>query len=114
MTIVGFDHYKIGCIIGIYPHERIEQQDIFVDLSVRIAPGKRDELSLDYTALAEACKALAQQNQYGLLETFATDALDKVLSFEKVEWARIRVKKPRALADASYAFVEMEKCKTGH
>lgn len=114
--IVGFEHYKIRCVIGVYPSERVRKQDIYVDLRVRTDFSRcvaSDELrdAVDYIVLARLCHDLAQARSYKLLETFAEEALTKILLNEEIMWAWIRIRKPKALPGAQCGFIEMERTK---
>ena len=33
--IIGFKKLRVDCIIGILPHERVQEQTLFVDIKVR-------------------------------------------------------------------------------
>lgn len=114
MGIIGFENYRIPCIIGVYPEEQFVAQEIFVDLRARVhlkeaLASDALEHAVDYTILAQLCSRLAQQKRYKLIESYASDVLAEVLCFDKVAWAWIRVKKPMALWAAKFAFVEMER-----
>lgn len=110
--IIGFEHYKITCIVGVYPQERAKEQDIYIDLKAefdvsRCVKSDRVEETLDYVKLAEMCRVLAQTGKYQLLEKLAYDVLKKVVAEPGVSKAWIKVKKPGGLADAEYTTVEM-------
>jgi dihydroneopterin aldolase len=117
LPCIGFENLKIQCIIGVYPEERQEPQEILVDLYIKahcIVANDQIQDTVSYAYLAELCSQLAQEGKYRLLETYAAEALNKIVALEKVEWAKIRIKKPKAIRDAQHALVEMERCKTGH
>lgn len=111
---IGVHHHHISCIIGVLPHERTQEQDIYVDLKVetsfaRCLQSDQVEDTINYVNLAQLCTELAQQRRYRLLETFAHEALINILTDPRIEWAWIRIKKPKALASAEYTFVELER-----
>lgn len=107
--LIGFENLRLSCIIGVYPEERLVEQNLFVDLRVTIQPIKEDRIedTLDYVVLAELCGAVAKQN-HQLIESFAKEVLNQILKIDNVEKAWIRVKKPNALLHAQHTFVEME------
>lgn len=111
--VIGFDHYKIHCIIGLNPEERSEAQDIFVDLRISqdfSKSAKNDDLekTFCYERLGNICKQLAIQKKYRLLETFAYELIELLMNEYKIKWAFVRIKKPSAISDADYAIVELE------
>lgn len=112
MTFIGFENYRISCIIGVYPEEQHVIQDLYIDLRVKIDPVLNDQIeeTVCYVSLAELCSQIGERH-YQLIETFAAEALTEILKIKKIEWASIRVKKPNALLRADYAFVEMERSK---
>ncbi len=111
--VIGFDHYKIHCIIGLNQEERLNAQDIFLDL--RIAQdfsqsAKHDDLekTFCYEKLGNICKELATQKKYRLLETFAYELIELLMNQYKIKWAFVRIKKPSAISEADCAIVELE------
>ena len=114
--IIGFDHYKITCIIGTNPEERDRAQDIYIDLKVeadfsRCAQSGKLEDTIDYRQLADVCKKLAEEGRYHILEKYAFDVLEALAARFDYYWIWIKVKKPQALAPATFTFVELQKFK---
>jgi dihydroneopterin aldolase len=112
--IIGIQDLQIHCIIGIYQNERLQEQDIFVDLKVQsdFSPCvKSDSImeTINYTKLADTCSEFAKLKKYGLLETFAVEVLDEIFRTFPVNWGWIRIKKPQAIPNAAFAVVEFEK-----
>lgn len=110
--IIGFEHYRISCVIGVYAEERKREQEIYVDLKVEYDFSKcvqtdRVEDTLDYVKLADMCQGLAKKGHYQLLEKFASDVLKNVLNESGVSKAWIKVKKPGGLLQADYTTVEL-------
>jgi dihydroneopterin aldolase len=111
--IIGFDHYKISCIIGQNPEERLRAQDIYIDLRIEhdfSLPAKHDdfEKTICYDMLATVCEELAINKKYRLLETYAVDLIEALLNQYKIKWAFVKIKKPNAIKKADYAIVELE------
>lgn len=110
--IVGFEHLKINCIIGINPEERVREQEIYVDLKVELdfaacaATGKIQD-TLDYVYLADLCTTMAQAEKYQLMESFAYAIIHKLSQDPRVAGSWIKVKKPQALSSAAFAMVEL-------
>lgn len=110
---IGFSHYKIDCIIGVYPAERQKLQTVFVDLKVKADFSKCSQSdnvtdTVNYVLLADLCNELAFSKRYRLLETFAADALHEIFIRFDVLNAWIRIKKPAGLPTAEYTVVELE------
>lgn len=113
-TVIGFENYRIKCLIGIEPHERINEQEILVDIKVEAdcylaIKTESIQKTIDYRQLAEICKDRAHQGRYQLIETYASEVLEEVMKQFKLKRAWIRVKKPAALSEADYAYVEMHR-----
>lgn len=104
MTRIGIKEFTVTCIIGIQPHERVQEQQIWVDIEVE-AP-----CFIDYVELGAVCEEVAIVGKYELLEHYIEALLKEFFLKWPVQWAKIKVKKPAALDRAKYAFVEMEKC----
>lgn len=115
---IGINQHKIKCIIGIHPKERREEQEIFIDLKVEVdisRPALSDNIrdAVDYVLLADLCTRIAIEGRYQLLETFASHALEAILSRFDISWASIQVNKPSALKTAALPFVYLERYKHG-
>jgi dihydroneopterin aldolase len=114
--IIGFENFQVDCIIGIYPEERLEKQTIFVDLKVEVDISNcihSDNINeaIDYVKLTHLCKDLAQAHQFNLMETYASQVLQEIFRNYPASWVWIKVKKPKAIPQADFAIVEIEKRK---
>jgi 7,8-dihydroneopterin aldolase/epimerase/oxygenase len=110
---IGLKNVRIDCIIGIYEHERVREQPLYVDIKVRsafAACASSDDIedTLNYEQLLFLCRDVAKVGQFQLLETYATAVLNKLVREYQVEWASLVVRKPEAIAEAECAFVELE------
>ncbi len=110
---IGFEQLKIRCIIGCCPEERTQEQEIYVDLKVgadftHSAASDNIKDAVDYVRLSEICTEMARTNQYHLQETFAVEVLKKLLNEFDIQWAWIKIMKPKALESAHYATVELK------
>jgi|GEM_PF-1459550 len=111
--IIGFDHFKIHCIIGNNQEERLLPQDIYVDLRVEqdfSLPAKNDSLdeTICYELLSNVCKNLCLTKKFRILETFAFELVEILINKYKLKWVFVKIKKPSAIADADYCIVELE------
>jgi dihydroneopterin aldolase len=115
-SVIGFKDLKISCIIGVWPFEREQKQDIFVDLEVessfeRCSKSDNFNDTIDYAFLAKIVEEIAIKRQFRLLETFSEECLNYLFCTYPISWAKITIKKPMAIPNASFAFVQLEKCR---
>ena len=110
---IGLKDLRIDCIVGIYPHERVELQPLFVDIEVdhdfdAAAAAEHVDTTVDYDHLAAMLTELAVERQYQLIETFAKESLSSILGrFSGVRAARIEIRKPNAVPAAAASFVRL-------
>jgi len=110
---IGLKNLHIQCIVGIYPHERIDEQPLFVDIEVdhnfdRAASAEHVDETVDYDHLAKFLTELATEKRYQLIETFAKDAVDGILAkWSDVLGVRIEIRKPNAVPAAAASFVRV-------
>jgi dihydroneopterin aldolase len=86
---------------GVLPHERREGQVFVVDveLCLDLAPAATTDqldLTVDYSAIAEATLALIEGEPCDLIETLAERVAAAALSHGQVEEVRVTVHKPQA------------------
>ncbi|CUI16336.1 putative dGTP pyrophosphohydrolase/dihydroneopterin aldolase [Candidatus Protochlamydia naegleriophila] len=118
LGVIGFEHHHVRCKIGVYPHERTQEQDLYFDVKAEIdfaTPAATDNVqdTLDYTQLTDLCTKVAQEGGYQLLETLACTIMNRIFALFKVRWVKIRIKKPAAIPSAEYAVIEIEERKEG-
>jgi dihydroneopterin aldolase len=111
---IGFEGYRVSCIIGTEQHERIQEQRIFIDLKVKtdfskVALTENLKDTINYTTLAHLCKELAVNGKYFLIEKYAFDIIQQIFDNFPVKSAWVRIKKPTAINEAEWAFVELER-----
>lgn len=71
---------------------------------------KSDDLrdTIDYVVLAQLCEEIGVKGRYHLVEKYASDVLQAIVSQFLVQWAWIRVTKPSAIPESIGAIVEMQ------
>lgn len=111
--IIRIEGYKIHCVVGVDSHERSENQELSMDIEMRLNMlecAQTDSVNdtVDYREIARVCHNLATSRQYNLLETFAYEAVHALMEAFSPSWVKVRLKKKRALPLADYAVVEME------
>lgn len=112
--IIGFDHYKVSCIIGVLDEERINPQDLYLDLRIeydflKAVLNDSFKEAICYEKLSYFCKDFAQKKKYYLIETLAVELLEALFENFNLTWCSIKIKKPSAIKDAGYACVEFER-----
>lgn len=116
--MLGIHQLQIPCIIGIHPEERKQEQTIIVDVKIKVDLARcimsgRMQDTVDYVQIAQLCTQLAQEKQYLLVETLASDILAQCLHRFQSVWAWVRIQKPSAIPLAAYAYVELERDREG-
>lgn len=104
----------LRCIIGIYPEERREKQDVLVTITLHAnlaQAGRSDavEDTVDYKAVNKAVINLVENSEYMLVEALAQAIADVCLSFGGVEQVNVIVEKPGALRFARTVEVEISR-----
>lgn len=110
---IGFEKYRIRCIIGIEPHERIVEQDILVDLEVEydlLKAATTDALvdTVDYVQLSKICHDMAVSGRYYLLEKYVMEVVSEIRCKFLVKSISMCARKPMALKNAENCFVRVK------
>lgn len=100
------------CIIGINDDERLEKQDVIVNLTLWAdlrKPCRSDDIkdTVDYRALKKQILARAEKSQFFLVEALAQTIADICLAQPLVQQVCVRVEKPSALRFARSVGVEI-------
>jgi FolB domain-containing protein len=102
----------LRCIIGINPEERLEKQDVVINLSIYAdlsKPGNSDKFedTIDYKAIKKQIVSLVESSHFFLIEALA-EAISKIcLENPAVKQVVVRVDKPAALRFARTVGVEI-------
>lgn len=104
---------NLRTIIGTNPEERIEKQDISIDitlwLNLKDAIEKDDlSLTLNYKKLKKKIIDMVERSSYHLIEALAYNIGKICLEEEKVMKVKVKVEKPGALRYAKVVGVEIE------
>jgi len=108
----------LRCIIGVYPHERHEKQDVLITVALYAdlsRAGATDDLrhAVDYKAVKKAIVDLVEGSDYQLVEALAQAVADVCLAFDRVEQVDVTVEKPGALRYARTVAVEISRSRGG-
>jgi D-erythro-7,8-dihydroneopterin triphosphate epimerase len=106
----------LKCIIGVYPEERREKQDVVITVALHCDLGRAcrtDDVAdtVDYMAVEKAIVGLVESSEFALIEALAQAVADACLRFDRVEQVDVTVEKPRALEHARTVAVEISRRK---
>jgi 7,8-dihydroneopterin aldolase/epimerase/oxygenase len=104
MATLQISSIHLRPIIGVYPTERLQPQDVYLDVTIDFTRNDTvDQLAstLDYAPIVDSFEQLAHNIQPQLIETFAEAAAHVCLAYESVNWVEIGVRKPAALKNGS-------------
>jgi dihydroneopterin aldolase/D-erythro-7,8-dihydroneopterin triphosphate epimerase len=104
----------LRAIIGINPDERINRQDVLLnielDADLRPAAGSDDiRDAVNYRTIAKDVIELVEGSQYNLVETLAEAVARLCLNDERVSRVRVSLQKPGALRFAASVGVTIER-----
>ncbi|WP_423224066.1 dihydroneopterin aldolase [Candidatus Amarolinea aalborgensis] len=104
----------LRCIIGINPEERVNPQDVLINLTLFAdisRAGHSDDIAdaINYKTATKRVIALVEQSKFFLVEKMATEIAHLILSEFDVERIVVRLEKPGALRFARSVGVEIER-----
>lgn len=101
---------RVNALIGVHLNEKTHAQPVLISITLEQKDTPHDdklENVVCYDALSERIEALAQTG-FNLIESLAEAVADLCLNtHEDILSARVQIKKPKALAKADYAGVEI-------
>jgi dihydroneopterin aldolase/D-erythro-7,8-dihydroneopterin triphosphate epimerase len=114
MTRIHIRNLALRCIIGVYPEERKDRQDVRINVSLDCnAPeaGRTDclEDAVDYKRISKGIISMVEESEFNLIETLAGRVADICLEDERVQTATVIVDKPGALRFAESVAVEVRR-----
>ncbi|HOD48436.1 MAG TPA: dihydroneopterin aldolase [Candidatus Hydrogenedentes bacterium] len=100
------------CIVGIYPEERRERQDVIINITMWAdyrAACKSDDIAdtVDYKAIKKQVIAMVEKSSFSLLERLAQEIAGICLENARVKCVAVTVDKPGALRFARSVAVEI-------
>lgn len=113
MSIVGLQQLRIQTIVGLLPFERIQPQEIWLNITMHIdfqqcnQDGRESlDYSVDYATVATDLTQWIQQEKFKLIESIALLGCQRILEKHPlVSKCTIEVHKPEAIEDAHSAWV---------
>lgn len=106
---------QIQCIVGIHPHERVNEQLLCLDVELDhdFAQAEATEhvnSTVDYTQVAACLTTFVQEQQFQLIETLAERGCALVFeNWPEVSRCKLTVKKPAAVPAAGMIAVSVER-----
>ncbi|VGO14144.1 Dihydroneopterin triphosphate 2'-epimerase [Pontiella desulfatans] len=102
----------LRCIIGIFPEERREKQDIVINVEMHAdlrKAGRSDNLddTVDYKSIKKAILKLVEGSGFQLIEALAENIAEIALANDKVVKVVVTIDKPGALRFAKASAVEI-------
>ena len=102
----------LRCIIGIYPEERINKQDVIINITMETdlsKAGQSDDVNdtVDYKAVKLAVLDLVEKSEFNLIESLADRIAKICLNADGVERATVTIDKPGALRFCKSVAVEI-------
>ena len=96
---VSIRDLRVSTVIGVYDWEReIEQALTFsIDMAADVSKAARnDDIgdALDYSAVAQAVRAVVTEGKFQLIETAAEAVAQRLITDYGLEWVRVEVVKP--------------------
>jgi dihydroneopterin aldolase len=118
MGVIAVQDLRVRCIVGVNPHERKIEQDLFVDLRIETdfsEAARTDRLrhTVDYTAMTVLLTDWMRREKFKLIETLAERACALLCAeWPQIRRCRVTIKKPGALPQARHAAVTAERIST--
>jgi D-erythro-7,8-dihydroneopterin triphosphate epimerase len=114
MDRIYINDLALRCVIGVYPEERREKQDVIINVMLEAdleSAGRTDDLaeSVDYKAIKKRILAIVEGSDFRLIESLAERIAATCLENPRVQRARVRVDKPGALRFARTVAVEVDR-----
>ena len=105
---------RVTCIIGINPRERVEPQDVVINIAMECdlaaaCVSDAIEDTVNYKTLKDELVAFCTQSSYFLIERLADEVAARCLADARVRRVTVCVDKPAALTGARSVAVEVER-----
>ncbi len=112
MATIRIVDLKVRGIIGTHPWERLNQQEVVVNVILDYDASKAatsDNLkdALDYERIGNQIIKTVEGTKYHLLEKLAAKLLKDILADKRVICATVKIDKPHAMAQAKHIAYEL-------
>ncbi len=114
MDIIFINQFKLNTIIGIHDWERQQPQPVILDIeigcSIKTAvQSDRIEDCIDYFAVCEHIKILADKHHFQLVESLVEAISQIILNDFGAQQVKIKLSKPNAVQEAQGVGVIIER-----
>lgn len=119
MDIIRIHDIKTSCIIGINEDERLNQQDIIINITLyadirKACKSDRIEDTVDYKLLKQNIITMVKKSSFFLIERLSERIAEICFENPRVRMAKIRVEKPYALTYARTVSVEITRIRSDY
>jgi dihydroneopterin aldolase len=117
--IVKIRNLRAWSLIGVHPHERVQRQEIRIDVWLETchrAAAASDDISdaLDYSAVARAFREHVGRSSHQLIETLSEELAAIALDRFGARAVRLAVEKSGAVPGTDAVGIEIERRRAGH
>ena len=106
---------KVPTIIGIHSWEKAIKQTLVLDVELtspcfaKIAERDDIEKAIDYQSVANRILKFGDDNNYNLIETFASELADVIAKDFSISNIKVTIEKHGAIDDVAYVGVSLER-----
>ena len=109
----------VRCIVGIYPEERIEKQDVIINMVLHAdlrKAGQSDDIedTVNYKTIKKQVLKMVQGSEFLLIEKLADETAKIALADPKVESVTVSIDKPGALRFARSVAVDITRTRADY
>ena len=102
---IHITNLRVNCIIGVNPHERIEEQPLIFNLSFPAdfaGSAQDDDMSwtINYSEVAQAVRTFAREGKFHLMETLARQLATHLCDRFALPELKLHIRKPAVIADS--------------
>ncbi|MGF1742720.1 dihydroneopterin aldolase [Vibrio profundum] len=114
MDKVFIEQLEVFTTIGVYDWEKQIKQKLVLDIEMahdNRAAGSSDDVAdaLDYSKVSQMVLSHIETGRFELVERVAEEVAQQIMTQFSVPWVRIRLTKPRAVAQAKGVGVVIER-----
>jgi dihydroneopterin aldolase len=102
---IHLTNLRVNCIIGVNPHERVDEQPVIVNASFQwdfTGAAADEDLSwtVNYSDVAQAIRSFARAGKFHLLETLARQLAAHLCDQFSLNHLTLHIRKPTVIADS--------------
>ncbi|MBV7434380.1 dihydroneopterin aldolase [Cardiobacteriaceae bacterium TAE3-ERU3] len=104
----------VTTLIGILPHERVQKQKLILDVSLTTdfaTAAESDDMrdGISYAEIADTIVEFATEAEYGLLERFGQELINRLFSDFPAKSIELKITKPGAVAHTRNIGIHMQR-----